>query len=86
MVDEPKDNSVVISRRYIKNSYADLLLYYREKGLGEASEITGAIITEDLIKAIERRFKQLGGNTVLLYLRASMPSLNGQLKKKEPTR
>ena len=86
MVNDPTDNSAVNSRRYIKNSYADLLLYYREIGLGKASEITGAVITEDLINTIERRFKQLGGNPSLLYLRASMPSPNGQLTKKEPKR
>jgi len=74
------------SRRYIINSYADLLLYYRNKGLGKKSEITGAIITEELINTIERRFKQLGGNPALLYLRASMPSLNGLIKKREPKR
>ena len=79
-------NSAVNSRRYIKNTYASLLIYYKEKGLGKKSEIAGVIITEQLINTIERRFKQLGGNPALLYLRASMPSLNGQLKKKEPTR
>jgi hypothetical protein len=79
-------NSAINSRRYISNSYADLLLYYRNKGLGKKSEITGAIITEELINTIERRFKQLGGNPALLYLRASMPSLNGLIKKREPKR
>ena len=86
MEDEPKDNSIVNSRVYVKNSYADLLLYYQHKGLGKISEIAGATITEDLIDTIERRFIQLGGNPALLYLRASMPSLNGQLKKKESKR
>ena len=52
-------------------------------GVGNKSEIAGVIITEGLINTIERRFKQLGGNTTLLYLRAPTPSLNGQLKKKE---
>ena len=52
-------------------------------GVGNKSEIAGVIITEGLINTIERRFKQLGGNTTLLYLRAPKPSLNGQLKKKE---
>ena len=83
MVDYPSDNSAVNSRRYIINSYANLLIYYRNIGIGNQSEIAGVIITEDLIKTIERRFKQLGGNTALLYLRAPMPSLNGRLKKKE---
>ena len=83
MVDYPDDNSSVNSRRYIINSYASLLIYYRSIGVGNQSEIAGVIITEDLIKTIERRFKQLGGNTTLLYLGAPMPSPNGQLKKKE---
>ena len=83
MVDDPADNSAINSKSYIRNSYATLLIYYRGMGIGNKSEIAGAIITEGLINTIERRFKQLGGNTVLLYLRTPMPSLNGQLKKKE---
>ena len=86
MVDYASDNSAINSRRYIINSYADLLIYYRNKGLGKTSEIAGVIITEGLINTIERRFKQLGGIPALLYLRASKPSLNGQLKKKKPKR
>ena len=86
MVDDQYENSAINSRRYVINSYANLLIYYRDKGIGQTSDIAGAIITEDLIKTIERRYKQLGGNPVMLYLRASMPSLNGQLKKKEPKR
>ena len=65
------------------NSYASLLIYYRDKGLGNKSEIAGVIITEDLVNTIERRYKQLGGNPTLLYLKESMPMSNGQLKKKE---
>ena len=68
------------------NSYASLLIYYRDKGLGNKSEIAGVIITEDLVNTIERRYKQLGGNPTLLYLKESMPMSNGQLKKKEPKR
>ena len=83
MVDYPTDNSSVNSRRYIINSYASLLIYYRDMGVGNKSEIAGVIITEGLISTIERRFKQLGGNPTLLYLSGSTPSLNGQLKKKE---
>ena len=86
MVDYPSDDRITSSRRYIVNSYASLLIYYRNKGLGNKSEIAGVIITEELINTIERRYKQLGGNPVMLYLRASNPSLNGQLKKKEPKR
>ena len=86
MVDYPADNNIKNSRRFIMNSYENLLIYYRNKGLGNKSEIAGVIITKELINTIERRYKQLGGNTVMLYLRASNPSLNGQLKKKEPKR
>jgi len=86
MIEDDSINSAINSRKYIVNSYADLLLYYRNKGLGKKSEIAGALITEELINTIERRFKQLGGNPALLYLRASMPSINGILKKKEPKR
>jgi len=75
------DNSAINSRQYIIGSYASLLIYYRGKGLGETSDITGAIITKDLINTIERRYKQLGGEPAQLYLR-----VNGQLKKKEPKR
>ena len=85
MEDDPI-NGVVNSRRYIRNTYASLLLYYKEKGLGKKSEITGAVITEQLMNTIERRFKQLGGDPALLYLRKLMPMPNGQLKKKEPKR
>ena len=86
MVDDQYDNSAINSRRYVINSYANLLIYYRDKGLGKISEITGAVITEELINTIERRYKQLGGEPALLYLRAAMPTPNGQLKKKEPKR
>tara|TARA_Y100000310_G_scaffold320643_1_gene377290 strand:- start:754 stop:1014 length:261 start_codon:yes stop_codon:yes gene_type:complete len=86
MVDDFNDNSSINSRRYIVNSYANLLVYYRDKGIGKTSEITGAVITEDLINAIERRYKQLGGNPAFLYIKASMPTPNGQLNKKEPKR
>ena len=68
---------------FIRNSYAQLLLYYYKMGVGSSSEITGTTITDVLIDTIERRYGQLGGNTALLYLRASMPTPNGQLKKKE---
>ena len=86
MVDYPSDDRATSSRRYIVNSYAGLLLYYRNRGVGNKSEIAGVIITEGLIKTIERRYKQLGGNPMMLYLKASMPTPNGQLKKKEPKR
>ena len=74
------------SIKFIRNSYAELLLYYYKMGVGSVSEITDTTITSVLIDTIEKRFKQLGGNTALLYLRASMPTPNGQLKKKEPKR
>jgi len=86
VVDYPADNNIKNSRRFIMNSYENLLIYYRNKGLGNKSEIAGVIITEDLVNTIERRYKQLGGNPMMLYLKASMPTPNGQLKKKEPKR
>ena len=68
-------------RNYIKNSYAQLLLYYYKKGVGKVSEIAGVTITDKLINTIERRFKQLGGDPALIKLRGYMPSNNGQLKQ-----
>ena len=84
MVEDSADNSALNSRRSIRNTYANLLLYYKKRGVGEVSQVAGAIITDVLINAIERRYKQLGGNTELLYLRAALPVSNGQLKKREP--
>ena len=86
MVDDTRDNSAVNSRAFIKNSYASLLLHYRDKGLGKISDIAGATITEHLIRVIEKRFKQLGGNVERLYSRIPKPSKNGQINKKEPKR
>ena len=70
-----------IRRGYIKNSYADLLLYYYKTGVGKVSEIAGVTITDTLIDTIERRYKQLGGDPVILRLRNYNPSINGQLKE-----
>ena len=67
---------------FIKNSYAQLLLYYYKMGVGSVSEITGATISETLIDTIERRYEQLGGNSVVLKLRDHKPSRNGTLKKR----
>ena len=71
------------SNAYIRNSYARLLLYYYKLGLGKKSEITGAIITKDLINTIETRYKQLGGNPITLKLREYTPSKNGQSNQYE---
>ena len=71
------------SIKFIRNSYAQLLLYYYKMVVGSVSEITDTTITDVLIDTIEKRFKQLGGNTALLYLRASMPTPNGTLKKRK---
>jgi len=48
--------------RTTRNGYKNQLIYYYNTGIGNISEITGAIITETLVGAIERRYKQLGGN------------------------
>tara|TARA_Y100001951_G_C11096155_1_gene159415 strand:+ start:140 stop:442 length:303 start_codon:yes stop_codon:yes gene_type:complete len=69
------------NRSFIKNSYAQLLLYYYNKGTGNISEIAGAIITDKLINAVERRYKQLGGNPAMLRVGNYRPSKNGQSKK-----
>ena len=67
---------------FIRNSYAQLLLYYYKMGVGSVSEITDTTITNVLIDTIERRYEQLGGNSVLLKLRDYRPSINGTLKKR----
>ena len=67
---------------FIRNSYAQLLLYYYKMGVGSVSEITDATITEVLIDTIEKRYEQLGGNSVILKLRDYRPSINGTLKKR----
>ena len=69
-------------RGFIKNSYAQLLLYYYKMGVGNVSDITGTTISEVLIDTIERRYEQLGGNSVILRLRDHKPSRNGTLKKR----
>jgi len=51
-------------------------------GVGSVSEITDTTITNVLIDTIERRYEQLGGNSVLLKLRDYRPSINGTLKKR----
>ena len=70
------------SGKFIRNSYAQLLLYYYKMGVGSVSEITDTTITNVLIDTIERRYEQLGGNSVLLKLRDYRPSINGTLKKR----
>ena len=80
------DFFIIGSSGYVRNSYAQLLLYYYKMGVGKVSEIAGATITDSLINTIERRYKQLGGNLVMLKLRDYKPSVNGILKKKEPKR
>ena len=80
------DFFIIGSSGYVRNSYAQLLLYYYKMGVGKVSEIAGATITDSLINTIERRYKQLGGNLVMLKLRDYSPSINGILNKKEPKR
>jgi len=57
-------------------------LYYYKMGVGNVSDITGTTISEVLIDTIERRYEQLGGNSVILRLRDHKPSRNGTLKKR----
>jgi len=44
-----------------RNGYRDQLIHYYNKGVGRISEIAGVKITDRLIGAIEKRYKQLGG-------------------------
>ena len=74
------DLFIVGSNGYVRNSYAQLLLYYYKRGVGKVSEIAGVTITDSLISTIERRYKQLGGDPVILRLREYRPSINGQLQ------
>ena len=70
------------SKVEIKNGYARLLLYYRRKGVGKVSDISGVVITSRLIGAIEKRYIMLGGDLYKLYgWLASESSLNGAIKK-----
>ena len=68
--------------KFIRNSYAQLLLYYYKMGVGSVSEITDTTISDVLIDTIERRYEQLGGNSALLKLRDHGHSRNGTLKKR----
>ena len=71
------NNSMLYINKYVKDSYAELLLYYYKTGIGKKSEVAGALITESLIKTIETRYKQLGGDPSELKLKMFMPSMNG---------
>ena len=66
---------------FIRNGYAQLLLYYYKMGVGSVSEITDTTITDVLIDTIERRYEQLGGNSAVLKLRGHRPPINGTPKK-----
>ena len=63
----------------IRDSYKELLLHYHHRGVGKISGITGIVITERLIKTIEKRYKQLGGDPEALYAMIPLPSENGVL-------
>ena len=76
-------NCTTTRMKFIRNSYAQLLLYYYKMGVGSVSEITDTTITNVLIDTIERRYEQLGGNSVILRLRDHRPSRNGTLKKRK---
>ena len=77
------DKRTTTRMNFIRNSYAQLLLYYYKMGVGSSSDITGATITNVLIDTIEKRYEQLGGNSVVLKLRDHRPSINGTLKKRK---
>jgi|6_EtaG_2_1085325.scaffolds.fasta_scaffold55867_2 vacuolar-type H+-ATPase subunit F/Vma7 len=63
---------------FVRNSYADLLLYYRTIGVGKKSDVAGVIVTERLIETIERRYTRLGGDIIRLYAEIPLPSKNGK--------
>jgi|10_taG_2_1085330.scaffolds.fasta_scaffold509401_1 hypothetical protein len=50
------------ARRRVREGYREMLRHYRDKGIGERSEIAGSIIRQNLIDTIEKRFLQLGGS------------------------
>lgn len=75
-------NNCTTRIKFIRNSYAQLLLYYYKMGVGNISEITGTTITDILIDTIEKRYEQLGGNSVILKLRSHGSSINGTIKKR----
>ena len=77
------DKRTTTRMNFIRNSYAQLLLYYYKMGVGSTSEITGTTISEVLIDTIEKRYEQLGGNSVILRLRDHRPSKNGRLKRRD---
>ena len=64
------------SRSSIRRGYYDQILYYY-KNMGKTSIIAGVKITDVLVKTLERRYKQLGGNMVTLYKVIGLPSKNG---------
>ena len=66
---------------FIRNSYAQLLLYYYKMGVGSSSEITGTTITDVLIDTIEKRYEQLGGNSVILKLRDHRHSMCNECRR-----
>ena len=76
-------NNCTTRIKFIRNSYAQLLLYYYKMGVGNISEITGTTITDILIDTIEKRYEQLGGNSVILKLRDHGHSINGTIKKRK---
>ena len=64
-MDEYRHNNIA----YIRSTYSELLKYYYKMNIGDASGVTGVIITERLIKTIEKRYTELGGNPIFLKLK-----------------
>tara|TARA_R100000750_G_C2288264_1_gene73875 strand:+ start:355 stop:585 length:231 start_codon:yes stop_codon:yes gene_type:complete len=54
-------NKIYSNLGTIKKDYRNQLIHYYNRGIGKISEIAGVTITETLIKAVEGRYKQLGG-------------------------
>jgi len=68
------------SKSAIRRGYYDQILYYYEH-MGKVSIIAGVKITDTLVKTLERRYKQLGGNLVMLHKAVGLPSMNGIKKQ-----
>ena len=54
-------NQIYSNLGEIKIGYRNQLIHYYNKGIGNVSEIAGAVVTASLIKTIEKRYVELGG-------------------------
>ena len=59
----------------IRRGYADQLVYYKNN-MGKKSDYAGVIISKKLVKTVEKRYQQLGGNLIKLYSGLELPLKN----------